>query len=397
MPIMIHDGRTNDLHHTLTKCEDIDDLRLFLDKHSEYFTNWKAFINYLLDSGGYSYTKFARLCGISRNTIISWCENGKIPRSREQFIRIGFAVNMSIPDINDFLQRYGKYPKLNAKNIEDAVTIFSLSNYLSYEQCMELKEHFSSILCDVLNQRKAKKNTEYIYFSTEQLEHELVSVKTLLDFEIFVEKNADAFANCYVQLLDFIDSYISFNTVSINGRPGTLNSFLEENIDNPALIASFNTMISKLRRYGTIPSRIHLIALGIHFRMTADDINTMLYFAGMEPLCVKDKLESIILFAAECAIIQNPEFEFSNAFLLKQYTQNAELKEKCNSVIKNFEFSNYKFDNNVDLFEYITDTLFNIDFDITDEILYLLGKKPAHPWQQPNAGRLMPESPHTQE
>ena len=129
MPIMIHDGRTNDLHHTLTKCEDIDDLRLFLDKHSEYFTNWKAFINYLLDSGGYSYTKFARLCGISRNTIISWCENGKIPRSREQFIRIGFAVNMSVPDINDFLQRYGKYPKLNAKNIEDAVTIFSLSNY----------------------------------------------------------------------------------------------------------------------------------------------------------------------------------------------------------------------------------------------------------------------------
>ena len=397
MSIMIHDGRTNDLYHTLTKCEDIDDLQIFLDKHSEYFTNWKAFINYLLDSGGYSYTKFARLCGISRNTIISWCENGKIPRSREQFIRIGFAVSMSVAEINDFLQRYGKYPKLNAKNIEDAVAIFSISNNLSYNQYMELKEHFSSILCDVLNQRKAKKSTEYIYFSTEQLEHELISIKTLLEFETFIEKNAKAFANSYVKLLDFIDSYIALNTISSSERPGTLNSFLEENINNPAIIAGFNTMISKLRCYGSIPSRIHLIALGIHFRMTADDINTMLCFAGMEPLCVRDKLESIILFAAECAIIQNPEIEFSNAFLLKQYTQNAELKEKCNLVINKFEISNYKLDNNTDLFEYITNTLFHIDSDIADEILYLLGKKQNPPRQQENAGRLTSDLLHTQE
>lgn len=379
MPTMIHDGRTNDLYHTLTKCEDINDMRLFLDKHSEYFTNWRAFINYLLDSSGYSYTSFARLCDMSRNTIISWCEKGKIPRNREQFIRIGFAVHMSLEDINDFLQRYGKYPKLNAKNIEDAVTIFSLTNHLSYNQCRELKEHFSAIFNDVLAHRKATKSKEYIYFSTEKMEHELFSVKTLLDFETFIETNTEVFANSYVKLLDFIDSYISINTASTNEIPGTLNSFLEENIDNPAIVACFNTMISKLRCYGTVPSRIHLIALGIHFRMTSDDINTMLGFAGMEPLCAKDKLESIILFAAECAIIENPEIEFSNAFLLRQYTKNSELKAKCNSIINKFEISNFRIDNNTDLFEYITDTLFHIDSDLTGEILYLLGKKSQTP------------------
>lgn len=374
MQLNIHDGRTNDLYNTLTKCEDINELQIFMDKYNKYFINWKAFINYLLDSSGYTYTKFAKICGMSRNTIISWCEAGKIPRTREQFIRIGFAVNMSLDDMNSFLQRYGKYPKLNPKNIEDAVTIFSICNHLNYKQCMELKEHFSSILCDVLKGRKSNKNKKFVYFSTTQLEIELLSVKTLLSFEAFVEKNASAFANSYVKLLDFIDSYVLLHTAGTLGTPGTLNSFLAQSIDNPAIIAGFNTMISKLRCYGTIPSRIHLISLGIHFRMTADDISTMLLLAGMEPLCAKDKLESILIFAAEYALIQNPETEFSNALLLKQYTKNADLKEKCDNIINRFEMTDYQYDDNSDLFEYITDTLFHIDSDITDEILYLLGK-----------------------
>lgn len=375
MSISIHDGRTNDLYNAITKCEDINDMRILMDRHNEYFTNWKAFINYLLDSGGYTYTSFARRCGMSRNTIISWCENGKIPRNREQFIRIGFAVNMSLDDINHFLQRYGKYPRLNAKNIEDAVVIFSLCNHLDYNQCCELKEHFSSILCDVLKKRKSTINKDFLYFSTGQLELELISIKTLSSFERFVEKNAKAFANSYVKLVDFIDSYIALNTSSSYETHGTLNAFLKERIDNPAIIAGFNTMISKLRCYGTIPSRIKLIALGIHFGMTPDDISFMLCLAGMEPLCAKDKLESIIIFAAECAIIINPEVEFSNAFLLKQYSSNPEIKAKCEQIVNKFEMADYKFEKDVDLFEYITDTLFHIDSDITEEILHLLGKK----------------------
>lgn len=373
MSMPIHDGRTNDLYQTLAKCEDLNDMQLFLDRHSKYFTDWKAFINYLLDSGGYTYTQFARLCGISRNTILSWCEDGKLPRSREQFVRIGFAINMSLDDINDFLQRYGKYPKLNAKNIEDAVTIFSLCNHLNYDQCLELKNHFVSILEHVLNERKY--NKEYTYFSTNQIESELLTIKSLLEFETFVDQNAEAFANCYVNLSDFIDSYILLNTLGISEAPCTLNAFLQETMDDPNLIAGYNTMVSKLRCHGIIPSRIRLIALGIHLRMTANDINTMLGLAGMEPLCAKDKLESIILFAAECAILQNPELELSNALLLKQYTNNVKLKEKCDFIINKFEITDYRSDNDIDLFEYITHVLFNIDSDIADDLLFLLGKK----------------------
>lgn len=375
MSIAIHDGRTDDLCQALTKCEDINDMRLFLDCNNEYFTDWKAFINYLLDLGGYSYTQFARICNMSRNTIISWCEHGKLPRSREQFIRIGFAVKMSLDEINDFLQRYGKYPKLNAKNIEDAITVFSLCSHLDYNQCLELKEHFSPILLRTLRVRKFDRNNDYRYFSTKELEDELTGVKTLCDFEKFVEKNAEAFTNSYVQLLDFLDSYVAINTIDADRNSGTLNAFLCEVIDDSSVVACFNTMVSKLRCYGIVPSRIHLIALGIHLGMTSDDISIMLGFAGMEPLCVRDKLESIILFAAENMILQNPEIEFSNAVLMKQYTKNDGIRARCDFIIDRFEMTDYRFDSKAELFEYITDALFYIDFELADEILCLLGKR----------------------
>ncbi|MCM1500950.1 MAG: helix-turn-helix domain-containing protein [Clostridium sp.] len=383
MPIPIHDGRTNDLYHALTQCEDINDVRIFLDRYSEYFTDWKAFINCLLDSGGYSYTQFARICHMSRNTIVSWCEQGKIPRSREQFIRIAFAVHMSVAETNDFLQRYGKYPRLNAKNIEDAVTVFSLCRQLSYEQCYALKERFSPILCRTLQARKLAKDKDYIYFSTTDLETELLHAGTLGEFEAFVQKNAEAFANSYVQLLDFLDSYVAMNATHTGKAPGTLNAFLSETISAPSVVAGFNTMISKLRCRGTVPARMHLIALGIHLGMTAGDISTMLGFAGMEPLCAKDKLESIILFAAENAVLQNPEIEFSNALLLKQYTKNAGLRAKCDAVIRQFELAGYHSDSSADLFEYITEALFRIDSGLADDILFLLGKETAARNQQP--------------
>lgn len=215
---------------------------------------------------------------------------------------------------------------------------------------------------------------DFFYFSTGEMEQELLSIKTLQSFESFVEKNEEAFTNSYVKLLDFIDSYISVNTVGSQEKFCTLNAFLKKRIENPAIVAGFNTMISKLRCYGIIPSRINLSAIGIHFGMTSDDISTMLCFAGMEPICAKDKLESVLIFAIEYAIIQNPDMEFSNTFLLKQYTKNPDMKEKCDEIIRKFEMAEYRFDNNTDLYEYIIDALFHFDSHITDEMLYLLGE-----------------------
>lgn len=374
MSFKIHDGRTDKFYDAISRCEDIDDLHELIDKHSDYFVNWKQFINYLLDSCGYTYTEFARLCGMSRNTIVAWCENGQVPRSRDQFIRVGFAVKMDLDNMNDFLQRYGKYPRLNAKNIDDAVTIFSIQNDLSYAQTTELKRHFSGVLNNILKRRKFNKNRYESYFSTEKLESELLSLNTIIQFEAFVEQNTDAFAGSYVKLIDFIDSYIALNTADENGARGTLNSFLSRFVNHPHIVSNFNTMVSKLRCYGIIPSRISLIALGIHMGMTAEHMNIMLTLSGMEPLCARDKLESLIIFAAENAVIQNPNIELSNALILRQFTKNPDVKSKCDEIVRRYGMTDYLYNDNVNLYDYITDSLMTLDSDSANEILRLLGK-----------------------
>ena len=353
----------------------MDDILTLIDKHSRYFTDWKRFICSLLDTGGWTYGAFAKRCGMSRNTVVAWCEKGQVPRSREQFIRIGFAAKMNPDEMNAFLQRYGKYPRLNVKNIDDAVTVFALQNALNYPQSLELKRRFSSLLKDVLSRRRIGRHSDLPYFATDQLTSELLSVSTLVQFEDFVERNREAFANSYVKLIDFIDAYIAMNTMSENGERGTVNSFLSGLIENPAVVTEFNTAISKLRCYGEIPSRNKLIALGIHLRMTADDINTLLEFAGMEKLCAKDKLESLIIFAAENAALQNPGIGFSNAILLRQFTKNAAIREKCDRLLRQYNMEQYLCDDSADIYEYITESLVTLDDDSAEEILHLLGKQ----------------------
>lgn len=374
MSFNIHNGHTGEFYDLISKCEDIDDLHLFFDKYSDYFVNWKNFINTLIDMSGCTYTEFAKLCGMSRNTIISWCQKGQIPRSRKQFIQIGFAVRMNLTELNDFIMRYGKYPKLNPKNIEDAVTIFALNNGLTFRQSVELKQRFSYVLCETLNNRRRDSKENVRWINTDQFESELLSVKTIMEFDKFVDQNTDAFSDCYTKLIDFIDSYIAVNTLNADGSHGTLNSFLNECIDNPATAENFNTMISKLRCYGIIPSRMMLIALGIYMRMTADDLNMMLALSGMEKLCARDKLEGVIIFAAENAVLQNPCIELSNALMLKQFTINPVIKLNCSKIINRYNISNCISNEDVDLYDYITDALRTMDSDSTNEILHLLGK-----------------------
>ena len=58
----------------------------------------------------------------------------------------------------------------------------------------------------------------------------------------------------------------------------------------------------------TLPSRLFLIALGIHLSMNTDQLNTMLELAGMGPLCPKDRLEGTIVFYLEELYCQFPTF-----------------------------------------------------------------------------------------
>lgn len=67
-----------------------------------------------------------------------------MPQNRETFIKIGLGFRLTLDEFNDLLMRYGKYPRLYGKNMEDAVCIFVIHHYPkdgdAYEFYRQLKE-----------------------------------------------------------------------------------------------------------------------------------------------------------------------------------------------------------------------------------------------------------------
>ena len=118
-----------EMYESVTRCEEIDELRELLDKCSSYYTLWRDYINDILINNDLSYEKLGKITGFSKNTIKSWVTDSKVPRNREYFIKFCLGMRYNISEMNFILQRYGKYPKLYPKSIEDAICIYVIFHY----------------------------------------------------------------------------------------------------------------------------------------------------------------------------------------------------------------------------------------------------------------------------
>lgn len=365
MAFDIHDGRTVGIYDEVTRCEDINDVQQLLSANDRLMTDWQAFICNLLETMGYSYRGFAARCGMSGNTVSAWCKRGLMPRSREQFLRVAFAAGMNVEETNSFLRRYGKYPQLYPKNIEDSIWIFALRHGMSWEEAEELRSRFESYMPGV-----AELSRDSVFLDTRVVESKLLKAQTVAELEQFIAENADAFADTYHRLLDFIDAHIAAASIE-DGQPRSLNAFLSERLRDKAIASTFSSMVSRLRRHGVVPSRTKLIAFGILLEMPPEQLNTMLNMAGMESLCVRDRLESLIIFATESAVVMNPGIELSNAMLLRSFTENPEVRKGCEEMISRWEMSGYAEDD-AEIFDYVARSLSTLDDDSVSELKYLL-------------------------
>ena len=365
MAFDIHDGRTTGIYEEVSRCEDIDDVRRLLSDNDRLMTDWQAFICNLLESTGSSYRSFAARCDMSGNTIAAWCKKGQLPRSREQFLRVAFAAGMTVDETNSFLRRYGKYPRLYPKNIEDSIWIFALRHGMSWAEAAELRKHFEGCLSSAQELRRGS-----VFLDTQVVESKLLSAETVSELEQFISENADAFDDTYHRLLDFIDAHVAAATLE-DGKPRTLNAFLTERLRDKAIASTFSGMVSRLRRHGAVPSRTKLIALGILLEMPPEQLNTMLEMAGMEGLCARDRLESLIIFATESAVIMNPGIELSNAMLLRNFTENPEVRKGCEEIISGWGMDGYAEDD-AEIYDYVARSLGSLDDDSVRELKYLL-------------------------
>ncbi|MGN0483648.1 MAG: helix-turn-helix domain-containing protein [Lachnospiraceae bacterium] len=250
-------------------------------------------IEKIMEENQYTVSKFAELCGVSRATVNKWLK-GSVPKSREMFLKIGFAAQYSLDEMNHFLTRYGRYPKLYAKSLEDTVCIFVLTSDSiehTYRACQKIQK--------LIQEEMTGAEESSVVEETSDVVLQIMNLSSVPKLLQFVKENAGIYKKQYAKLYAYIKMFIKRNL---------LEDFSNE--DNVSLLAdgqqwsaSLRRCVSEISQNRWYPQRNKIISLGIHLNMDKDQINDVLTLAQMETLYPKNPFESAILYALEKAEI----------------------------------------------------------------------------------------------
>lgn len=276
------------------QCDNLEDfkndvLRLLQNQRQM----WQEKIEQILVENNLSCRKLANLCQVSEPTVRKW-RKGSIPQSRDMYIRIGFAAGYNLDEMNAFLLRYGRYPQLYAKSLEDSICIFVLCSdvlphtYLSYKQLLE------QISLELEEFEATQGNT----YDTPQLHQRLLDMKDWGEMRTFVKENAASYREKFAKLYSYILAFLKINRLDrVLEKEVSVHSFAEDQ----QWSSSLRHCISDIRNKRWFPLRHKIISLGLHLNMDTEDINTMLQYAQMENLCAKNPVEATVMFAVEDA------------------------------------------------------------------------------------------------
>lgn len=348
--------KTIDMYEQIINCEEIDELKEILDKYSPYYSGWRDYINDILLRNGLSYEKLGKICGFSKNTIKSWVKDNKVPKSREMFIKFGLGLQCNLHEMNYILQRYGKYPKLYPKSLEDAICIYVISHYPKDEN-KNPYEIYNLIKQRFLEEIRIKNKRRFLVDSdkdTLEMEKNIIAMRDVDEFAVFIKQNEVEFMNSYYKLLDYITAFI---------KAENMGSSYHSLIVGKDMDKGYEKMISNLRNWGEVPNRRRLINLGITLNMSLTEINQMLGYANMEKLCPKDKLECIILFVLANIDVTSPYYEINHAVLVSQYTENQEIKQQCNNLLAELVGLKNSDEIREDVEYYVKNTLQSLELD----------------------------------
>lgn len=285
---------TRALSEELLQCDNLDDLKTeILPKLREQRIAWQWKIGQILRENMYSVTEMAKLCEVSAPSVRKWCK-GSLPQSREIFIRIGFAAHYDLAQMNLFLQRYGRYPQLYARSLEDSVCIFILSSeslphtYQCYRRLLE------SMQVDI----SGKASDGDSVYATVEMEEYITRIRDEETMRRFVEEHAGEYRRAYNKLYKYIQTYLNRNRMS---SVDETQMSIQELAEQQNWSSSLRHCISEIRSGRWFPTRRKLISLGVHLNMDLDELNQMLELAQMEMLYTKNPEEAVLIFALEDA------------------------------------------------------------------------------------------------
>jgi hypothetical protein len=278
----------------ISKCEDIEELKskIFPMIKSQK-EQWARKVNEIITENGYTKSRFAELCEVSRVSVNKWCK-GAIPKNRETFLRIGMAANYDVEKMNQLLQRYGQYPALYSKSLEDCVCIFVLSKNYGNETITKYKYILNKIKENII--RDDSNNMENV--STDKFDMKLSEVQDEDELERFITDNIASFAMSYHKFYASVKAYIKANYQEYS-------SSIYDMAEGQGWSSSLRQCVSAIRQNKWYPTRNKIISLGLHLSMDHVQIDDMLAYAHMEPLCAKNIFESVIMFILDNASLND--------------------------------------------------------------------------------------------
>lgn len=300
IPEIMQTGKLNEM---ILDSGDLDDFReeilAIVDSQK---VDWTRKVREIMEENHYSKETLARACGISRQSVIKWC-NGSIPQSREMFIRIGFAAHYNLEQMDHFLQRYGRYPKLYVKSVEDCVYRFVLLSAElphTYETCRKLMAAVESYICD--------EPRSHAVYETGILEQRLKEVTREEEFLRFIRENVASGEGAFADFYSYIKVYLLANTALEAEIRGDTRISVNELAMGQGWTAQMRKSVSAIRGGKWFPVRRQVIELGLYLNMNYLQINEALRLAKMEPLCAKNPQEAAVIFALKEAELEEMIF-----------------------------------------------------------------------------------------
>lgn len=279
----------------LDQIDNLEDFEVYRDSLMGKDVFWKRRIGRLKRDKGYRTNReMAEACCVSVPTVRNWLA-GTVPRSRESFIKIGFAEDFDVGGMNEFLQKYG-YQALYFKNYEDAVYGFVL------ERKDELPEHDYHYCRKIIDSVRGHVELEGNALSvpTENLDERIGGMEAVPELAEFVVENAELFRSRYYGFYDYVRFFISENRLN-EGSKDTINKLAEIQ----GWTSSLKQAIYDISNNCWFPTRNKVISIGLHLNMTVEELNHMLELAKMGPLDPRSPFESVIVFALRDAALNN--------------------------------------------------------------------------------------------
>ncbi len=287
---------TEYIKDAISRCDDIEELKnKILPMLKTQQELWLHKFNAILSDSGYTKTRFADICGVSRVTVDKWCK-GAIPKNRETFLKIGMAARYDMEQMNQLLQRYGQYPALYSKSLADCVCIFVVNHYSGKDD--EPIEKYRYIMERIKENIIRSESDETDNMSTVKFDEKLSEVKDEEALEQFIADNIAMFSYSYHKFYAYVKMCIDANYKHYS------NSVFDM-AEGQGWSSSLRQCVSAIRQNKWYPTRNKIISLGLHLSMDHSQIDEMLKLAHMEPLCAQNIFESVIMYVLDDASIND--------------------------------------------------------------------------------------------